>query len=162
MKTLIFPLMMLLSSCGAKTIFIQIQTHTPHCGGARPTPETAKGVTQAADQYRFAIYKDGETKEYKKMTMDADGMWNGRLKPGKYNIFREDKTLTILEIKAKYKLSSSELFSYLGDDCLEKWRAEPDFKLEVVDGTIEYKFVLDIPCYTGMKPCLKYEGPLMQ
>jgi len=162
MKYLILPLLVFLSSCGAKTVFINIQTHTPYCGGAKPTPEIAKGTTVPAERYKFSIFKEGETKAYKEMTMDADGMWSGKLKPGKYTILREDKTLSILEIKAKYKLSSSELYSYLGDACLEKWKLEPDFKLEVVDGTIEYKFTLNLPCFVGMRPCLKYEGPLVQ
>ncbi len=142
----------------AQKTSLTFNTHLPYCGGARPTPEMAKGTTAPAAGQKFALIRVGGTK-VKWITLNDKGQWKGRLKKGTYNIYREEKRMTIVEIKSKHKLSSSELVQYKGDECITEYCNTPDFKMEIT-GNAEFTFTINGKCNIGFRPCLEYVGPL--
>lgn len=163
MKTTLLALAILLASCSVQKATISFSTQYPYCGGAKPTSEMAAGRKEPCSKLKVALVKEGETKVYKWLTLDADGMWIGDLTPGNYLIFQEDKFLTTEELIKKHNLIDSELYRFNGVTCLEKWKKEPDFEI-VFDKSWSNlsEFVFKAKCQVGLRPCIEYIGPKVQ
>jgi hypothetical protein len=163
MKTTLFILTLFLYSCSAQKVNLSFSTQTPYCGGAKPSPEMAAGRKEPCSKLKVALVKEGGTKIYKWLTLDADGMWIGDLTPGNYLIFQEDKFLTTEELIKKHNLIDSELYRFNGITCLEKWKKEADFQFSFDENWSSVsEFIFKAKCQIGLKPCLEYIGPKVQ
>jgi hypothetical protein len=108
MKLIILVFIAVLTSCTAQKISVYVEVHKPYCGGAKPTPEIAKGTRTPFSNQKVAIFNSASNKTkppvfVKFIELDSLGKWNGKLKPGSYDFFRAEKTLSISEIEKKYR-----------------------------------------------------------
>jgi len=138
---------------------IDVLTHIPYCGAARPTAEIGRGKDELTPNY-IIILIERTSKKRIEIKTNAEGSWSGKLKPGVYEAYRLDKTLSNDELKLKYKLEHTENFRYQGDECLDDWKIEPDYVLEVAKNK-KQSFTITIRsyCYRGTRPCIEYTGP---
>lgn len=153
---------MILTSCSSQKVAISVETWKPYCGGAKPTPEIAKGIRTPFSNEKVAVYKmDNETKSFsfiRWIQLDSAGKWIGSLKQGTYEIYRADKMLSIEEIEKKYRQTDNENYAFIGEEKLKTWKATPDFSMEVKHKT-EVKVELKEKCFVGLNPCMEYIGP---
>ncbi len=138
---------------------IDVVTHIPYCGAARPTAEIGRGRDEQTPNYTVILI-ERTTKKRIEIKTNAEGSWSGKLKSGVYEAYRLDKTLSTDELKTKYKLEHTENFRYQGDECLDAWKLEPDYVLEVAKKK-KQSFTITIRsyCYRGTIPCWEYTGP---
>ena len=161
MKALWILGILTLISCSAQKQTLVFFKHTPYCGGAKPTPEMAKGTVVMASKSKFAITKKGEKKVEKWIVTDTSGTWKGKLNAGSYDIYRAEKFLSNQELIAQFKLADSEFYKFNGEKCLETWKSQPDFSFEANNsGSIHIE--LKGKCFVGFSPCLDYIGPKVQ
>ncbi|MFY7942982.1 MAG: hypothetical protein ACOVNZ_00290 [Crocinitomicaceae bacterium] len=163
MRLLIPVLLILLSSCASQKISIFVEVYQPYCGGAKPTPEMARGVRTAYSNEKVAIYRSSSDKSQsqvfvKWILLDSTGKWKGQLKQGNYIVFRSDKILSIEEIQQKYRKPDNEMYAFVGLEYLESWKKTPDFTFEVKDKT-NISITLTEKCFVGLNPCMEYIGP---
>lgn len=158
MKTCLFILLWIPFFSLSQKVKIAVQTHIPYCGGAKPTPEMAKGRDETSVNYTLVLI-ERTTKNKIQITTNEEGNWTGKLKKGVYEAYRLDKTLSNEELKSKYKLENTENFRFLGDECLNEWKLEPDYVLEV-NTKKKQTFTITIRsyCYRGTVPCWEYTG----
>jgi hypothetical protein len=139
-----------------------METWKPYCGGAKPTPEIAKGTSRPFKNEKVILYKmNVDSKSYtieKWITLDSIGKWNGKLKAGSYQVFRGDKLLSIEEIQQKFRKPDSEMYAFVGIEHLKSWKETADFTFEVKDETI-VSITLNEKCFVGLNPCMEYIGP---
>ncbi len=163
MKITLLILVLLLYSCSAQKVSLSFSVQTPYCGGAKPTPEMAAGRKEPCSNVKVALVKEGETKIFKWLTLDADGMWIGNLIPGNYSIFQEDKFLSTDDLIKKHNLIDSDLYRFNGIDCLEKWKKEADFQFVFDENWSSVsEFIFKSKCLVGLRPCVDYIGPKVQ
>ena len=151
-----------LSSCSMRKVSVFVEVYHPYCGGAKPTPEVARGVKTPFKGEKVAVYRmndDLKSSRFNKwIQLDSTGNWNGKLKMGSYNIFRADKMLSVEEIEKKYRKPDNEMYAFVGLEILTAWKATPDFTVEVKENS-EVKIELTEKCFVGLNPCMKYIGP---
>jgi hypothetical protein len=161
MKTFLFLSILVLASCQAQKQTLVFIKRTPYCGGAKPTPEMARGTIEMAKKSKFAITKKGQLKVEKWIVTDSSGTWTGKLEPGSYDVYRADKRLSTQELIIKYDLKDSEFYKFNGEKCLELWKLQSDFTFETSNsGSVHIE--LKGKCYVGFRPCLDYIGPKVQ
>ena len=162
MKPFFYLFLLLLTSCTAQKVSVFMEVYKPYCGGAKPTPEIAKGIRTPFSNEKVAVFKmsdDLKSFEMEKwIQLDSLGNWNGKLKQGTYIVFRSDKMLTIEEIEKKFRKPDSELYAFVGIKQLETWKATADFSFEVKDET-NVSITLSEKCFVGLNPCMEYIGP---
>lgn len=160
MKPFIF--LLLLTSCTAQKVSIFMEVYKPYCGGAKPTPEMAKGIRTPFSNQKAAVFKmsdDLKSFDFEKwIQLDSLGNWIGKLKHGTYNVFRADKMLSIEEIEKKFRKPDDEMYAFVGIKQLESWKATTDFTFEVKDET-NVSITLSEKCFVGLNPCMQYIGP---
>lgn len=161
MKPLWILCILTLISCSAQRQTLVFIKRTPYCGGAKPTPEMAKGTVFMASKSKFAITKKGEKKVEKWIVTDTSGIWTGKLAPGSYEIYRAEKFLSNQVLITQFKLVDSEFYKFNGEKCLETWKSQPDFSFEANNsGSIHIE--LKGKCFVGFSPCIDYIGPKVQ
>lgn len=161
MKTILILGILVLMSCQAQKQTLVFIKHIPYCGGAKPTPEMARGTIEMAKNSMFAITKKGASKVEKWIVTDTSGTWRGKLEPGSYDVFRAEKYLSTQELIIKYELKDSEFYKFNGEKCLELWKSQPDFSFDASkSGSVHIE--LKGKCYVGFRPCLDYIGPKVQ
>jgi hypothetical protein len=162
MKPFFYLFLLLLTSCTAQKVSVFMEVYKPYCGGAKPTPEIAKGIRTPFSNEKVAVFKmsdDLKSFEMEKwIQLDSLGNWTGKLKQGTYIVFRSDKMLSIEEIKQKFQKPDSELYAFVGIKQLETWKATADFSFEVKDET-NVSITLSEKCFVGLNPCMEYIGP---
>jgi hypothetical protein len=162
MKPFFYLFLLLLTSCTAQKVSVFMEVYKPYCGGAKPTPEIAKGIRTPFSNEKVAVFKmsdDLKSFEMEKwIQLDSLGNWTGKLKQGTYIVFRSDKMLSIEEIKQKFQKPDSELYAFVGIKQLETWKATADFTFEVKDET-NVSITLSEKCFVGLNPCMEYIGP---
>lgn len=161
MKTFWFLSLLVFLSCQAQKQTLVFIKHTPYCGGAKPTPEMAKGTVVMASKSKFALTKKGDRKIIKWIVTDTSGTWKGNLKPGSYDIYRAEKFLSNQELMVQFKLVDSEFYKFNGEKCLETWKSQPDFTFEA-NNTGSIHIELKGKCFVGFSPCMDYTGPKVQ
>ena len=162
MKPFFYLLLLLLTSCTAQKVSVFMGVYKPYCGGAKPTPEIAKGIRTPFSNEKVAFFKmsnDLKSFDFEKwIQLDSLGNWNGKLKQGTYIVFRSDKMLTIEEIEKKFRKPDTEMYAFVGIKQLESWKATADFTFEVKDET-NVSITLSEKCFVGLNPCMEYIGP---
>jgi hypothetical protein len=162
MKPFFYLFLLLLTSCTAQKVSVFMEVYKPYCGGAKPTPEIAKGIRTPFSNEKVAVFKmsdDLKSFDFEKwIQLDSLGNWTGKIKQGTYVVFRSDKMLTIEEIKQKFQKPDSELYAFVGIKQLETWKATVDFTFEVKDET-NVSITLSEKCFVGLNPCMEYIGP---
>jgi hypothetical protein len=162
MKPFFYLFLLLLTSCTAQKVSVFMEVYKPYCGGAKPTPEIAKGIRTPFSNEKVAIFKmsdDLKSFEMEKwIQLDSLGNWTGKLKQGTYIVFRSDKMLTIEEIEKKFRKPDTEMYAFVGIKQLETWKATADFTFEVKDET-NISITLSEKCFVGLNPCMEYIGP---
>ncbi len=162
MKPFFYLFLLLLTSCTAQKVSVFMEVYKPYCGGAKPTPEMAKGTRTPFSNEKIAVFKmsdDLKSFEMEKwIQLDSLGNWSGKLKQGNYIVFRSDKMLSIEEIQQKFKKPDSELYAFVGIKQLETWKATADFTFEVKEET-NVSITLSEKCFVGLNPCMEYIGP---
>lgn len=162
MKYLSILMLLILTSCSSQKVALVVETWKPYCGGAKPTPEIAKGTTSAFKNEKVVLYKmNVDSKFYtleKWIKLDSTGKWTGKLKTGSYQVFRGDKMLSIEEIQQKFRKPDTEMYAFVGIEYLKSWKKTADFSFEVKDET-SVSFTLNEKCFVGLNPCMEYIGP---
>ena len=162
MKPFFYLFLLLLTSCTAQKVSVFMEVYKPFCGGAKPTPEIAKGIRTPFSNEKVAFFKmSNNLKSFdfeKWIQLDSLGNWNGKLKQGTYIVFRSDKMLTIEEIEKKFRKPDTEMYAFVGIKQLESWKATADFTFEVKDET-NVSITLSEKCFVGLNPCMEYIGP---
>ena len=162
MKYLSIFMFLVLTSCSSQKVTLVVETWKPYCGGAKPTPEMAKGTKTPFANEKVVLYKmNVDSKSYtleKWITLDSTGKWNGKLKTGSYQVFRGDKMLSIEEIQQKFRKPDSEMYAFVGIEYLKSWKETTDFTFEVKDET-SVSITLNEKCFVGLNPCMDYIGP---
>ena len=138
-----------------------IQTHTPYCGGMKPTPEMEKGVWEPVMNADFYIYQDSmptKKSDFIHIKTDAEGKFSVKLDPGDYHIVQAQKLLSLEEF-IKKNTPSSELYRLAPESCFETWKNSPDFSFSMTTEAKSETFTENHGCFIGANPCLKYVGP---
>jgi hypothetical protein len=158
----------LLYSCGMNKknpvnhlvpIQMQFQVHKPYCGGARPTPEMEKGELIPLSNQIFCM-KLGNNDSYffcELETNDEGFISPIEIKPGTYELYREQKSQSFESFKEYYRTTDT-LFQYIGDKDAKIEFEKPDFILSVEKDST-FNFVVQSKCYVGLNPLIKYIGP---
>ncbi len=162
MKYITIFTLFILTSCSSQKVAVYVETWKPYCGGAKPTPEMAKGIRTPFSNEKVAIYKmSDDLKSFsfnKWIQLDSTGKWNGKLNLGTYEFYRADKVLSIEEIEKKFRQEDNENYAFVGEEKLKTWMATPDFTIEVKENTA-IKIELKEKCFVGLNPCMEYTGP---
>lgn len=163
MKLIILVFIAVLTSCTAQKISVYVEVHKPYCGGAKPTPEIAKGTRTPFSNQKVAIFKSASNKTtppvfVKFIELDSLGKWIGKLKPGSYDFFRAEKTRSISEIEKKHRKPDNEMYAFVGGEKLKIWKETPDFKIEIKENS-DLTITLSERCFVGLNPCMEYIGP---
>jgi hypothetical protein len=162
MKPFFYLFLLLLTSCTAQKVTVAVEVYKPYCGGAKPTPEMAKGTNTPYANEKMVLFKmSDDSKSYtleKWISLDSLGKWDGKLNPGNYRVFRSDKMLSIEEIQQKFRKPESEMYAFVGVEMLKSWKATADFTFEVKEKT-NVSITLSENCFVGLNPCMVYIGP---
>jgi hypothetical protein len=163
MKYIIVFTLFILTSCSSQKVTLYVETWKPYCGGAKPTPEMAKGTRIPFSNQKVALYQSSKDKSnlrvfVKWIELDSLGSWKGQLKPGNYELFRSDKTLSLDELEKKYRKPDNEMYAFVGEEKLKMWKETTDFIIEVKENT-SAKVELKEKCFVGLNPCMEYIGP---
>ena len=162
MKFLSILMLLVLTSCSSQKVALVVETWKPYCGGAKPTPEMAKGTNTPYANEKMVLFKmSDDSKSYtleKWISLDSLGKWDGKLNPGNYRVFRSDKMLSIEEIQQKFRKPESEMYAFVGVEMLKSWKATADFTFEVKEKT-NVSITLSENCFVGLNPCMVYIGP---
>lgn len=170
MKTIIISLLAALAvaSCGLSnkkdkigvhnvTAKLLFETHTPYCGGARPTPKMAQGSRSPISNQHYYFELEGHEKI--KASTDENGKLSIDLQKGDYLIYSSDKVeLSYTEFYNKFK-SKSKFEIEKEEQCFKDWYAGADFKLNIQSDTVAV-FTVKKRCYVGNNKCINYEGPI--
>jgi len=160
---LVLTLIAIIYGCSSQRQTLVFIRHTPYCGGAKPTPEMARGSVVMASKAKFALTKKGERKVEKWIVTDTSGTWTGKLNEGNYDVYRADKFLSNEELMLQINIGviANENFRFNGEKCLELWKKEPDYSFTVSNsGSIHVE--LKGKCFVGFTPCIEYVGPKVQ
>ena len=108
MKLFNLLFLVLLTSCAAQKVAVHVEVFKPYCGGAKPTPEMARGERTPYSNQKIAVFRRSIDKDsapilVKWIDLDSLGKWIGPLKPGTYDLYRSDKILSMEEIEQKYR-----------------------------------------------------------
>lgn len=169
LQTILLIIGLAVSSCGVirteqnnKTVQLVIQTHTPYCGGAYPTPEMAKGSYTPQSGQRYVLLKgtaySSSSTIIQAIQLNEQGAVNLALPAGDYLLVHPDKQLTFDAFLKKYQPANANSTNSQGKECYEKWYTSPDFTFHVSSDTT-LQFTQRSSCYTGTNPCLIYTGP---
>jgi hypothetical protein len=163
MKPFIFTLILFLFSCSTQKVSVLVEVYKPYCGGAKPTPEMAKGSKIPFSNEKIAVYIKNSDETLtpvflKWIVLDSFGKWKGSLKSGSYNLFRFEKTLSFTELEKKYRAPDNEMYGFVGEEKIIQWKETPDYTLEVSKETI-VTITLSEKCFVGLNPCMEYIGP---
>ncbi len=137
-----------------------INIRKPYCGGAPPPHEEEFGIFYpfANTEFYLVFENDSSRKAQYKIVTDERGCFEIYIKPGTYSLFSKQKMLPFEEFyEINKEVSNSNLMSW-GKSCYKKWYNTPDFVFTASRDTflfVEY----GESCYTGMNPCLIYNGP---
>ena len=160
---LLLTLITFIYGCSSQRQTLVFIKHTPYCGGARPTPEMARGTTVMAAKSKFALTKKGEKTVEKWITTDTSGTWAGKLNAGNYDVYRADKFLNneVLKLQMNSFIIDTTNYRFVGEKCLDLWKKEPDYSFTVANsGSIHIE--LKGKCFVGFTPCIEYIGPKVQ
>jgi hypothetical protein len=160
---LLLTLITFIYGCSSQRQTLVFIKHTPYCGGARPTPEMARGTTVMAAKSKFALTKKGEKTVEKWITTDTSGTWAGKLNAGNYDVYRADKFLNseVLKVQMNSFIIDTTNYRFVGEKCIELWKNEPDYSFTVSNsGSIHIE--LKGKCFVGFTPCIEYIGPKVQ
>lgn len=163
MKLFNLLFLVLLTSCTAQKVAVHVEVFKPYCGGAKPTPEMARGERTPYSNQKIAVFRRSIDKDsapilVKWIDLDSLGKWIGPLKPGTYDLYRSDKILSIEEIEQKYRKQDNEIYAFVGEEKLRIWKSTPDFTMEVKEKST-VKIELTEKCFVGLNPCMEYIGP---
>lgn len=156
----LFPLS-LLFSCN-ENVVIQGYYHWPYCGGKIPDSSEIGGRYEALAHHSFQLQH--EKQPYKRITLNAQGIWQGRLAHTKCSLLDEDKLLSYEDLKRKYPLPEfnghveQSPYRYLDEKAWEQWRAQVDFEAVIIDRDTLH-FVVHRSCFVGTNPIIEYVGP---
>ena len=169
LQTILLFFSLVVSSCAVirtdqknKSVQLVIQTHTPYCGGAYPTPEMAKGSYTPQSGQRYVLLKgstySSSSTIIQTIQLDGQGAVNMALPAGDYSLVHPDKQLTFNAFLKKYQPANANEKNSQGKECYEKWYTSPDFTFHVSSDTT-LQFTQRSSCFTGTNPCLIYTGP---
>lgn len=169
--TFFFGLFILLNACAnskknshepqLKKISIHAMVHKPYCGGAKPTPEIAKGTDEALANAEFIVFK-GESMEdgaaaVLKFKTNADGKADFQLENGSYCVYATEKMMSIEALKTKFNFNDPRNYVFREDKCFIMWKKTPDFRFQLVNDTL-IRHLQNAKCWTGTIPCVTYVG----
>ena len=144
------------------SVQLAVQTHTPYCGGAYPTPEMAKGSYGPQSNQKYLLIKGSSYSSnadvYQSIQLDGQGAAQLSLPVGDYLLVHPDKKLSYDAFLKKHQPSHPNEKNSRGDACFEKWYNSPDFIFHVASDTT-FSFTQSASCFTGTNPCLIYTGP---
>jgi hypothetical protein len=168
MKVIFYLFMLTIVSCASlkkqePTHSGVVIIHQPYCGGARPTPEIAKGTTSPYKNATFLIktkMSNDDKHLVEKIKTDEIGAFKTNLKSGNYIVIHEDKTLSFEDYVKKYNTPSNNQ-SYVGDKDAKIQYEAPDIELVVVENQ-KIELIYNAVCFIGINRLLKYTGKLPQ
>lgn len=138
-----------------------IQTHSPYCGGARPTPEVENGFNEPVRNADFYIYtgeRPSNVKDMTKVTTDEEGKFSVALPNGVYSMIQASKLLPLDEF-IELKQIKGENYINGDTECFQNWKNGIDFSFNVESSDCSPLFTEMKRCFTGANPCLEYTGP---
>ena len=143
------------------TIAGTVRVHKPYCGGVYPTPEQEMG-TFVPMQAEFHLVTESDTSRTSVMSFSADknGHFEIKIEKGKYFIFTTNKMMPLKQF-LHVNVSNDRYVYTLGEECLTKWYNTPDYILDTEKET-HIDIIFYSACFTGINPCLNYNGPLPQ
>jgi hypothetical protein len=169
--TFFFGLFLMLIGCASsrkspletplKKISLHALVHKPYCGGAKPTPEIAKGTDETLANADFVVFKgtsmeDGATAILKFKT-NAEGKANFQLEQGTYCVYATEKMMSIEALKTKFNFNDPRNYVFRDDKCFAMWKKTPDLAFQVINDTL-IRFIQNAKCWTGTVPCVDYIG----
>lgn len=169
LQTILLFIGLAVSSCGVirteqtnNSVQLVIQTHTPYCGGAYPTPDLVNGSYTPQSGQRYVLLNgtaySSSSSIIQTIQLDDQGAVNLSLPVGDYLLVHPDKQLTFDAFLKKYQPENANSTNSQGKECYEKWYATPDFTFRVASDTT-LQFTQRSSCFTGTNPCLIYTGP---
>ncbi|MFN5417470.1 MAG: hypothetical protein ACK5B9_10465 [Flavobacteriia bacterium] len=140
----------------------KIEIHKPYCGGAKPTPEIAKGefepYANATFYVKTQMNNDKKLETVLKFKTDSKGNYKFKIKKGTYVVVHEDKMLSFEQYKEKYSKPVDQLLEYVGDKEAKEHYERLDFSIDV-QGKKDFSYTYQTKCFCGMNPLMKYIGP---
>ncbi len=136
-----------------------VQIHFPYCGGASPPPELEQGrfSPTANSSFFIVIKEDSSRTPVDSFITDKKGYFEIKLIPDEYSIFSADKMRPFSDF-IENKGGDGNYILSRGTDCLKEWYNTPDYALNAKQDTM-INIIFYSRCYTGINPCLIYNGP---
>ncbi len=168
---LLFGLILAASSCGSsskktnesplKKVRILALVHKPYCGGAKPTPEIAKGLDEALANTSFTVYKGSDlgngTEAVLKFNTDEQGEVSFELEKGTYAVYANEKLMSTEALKAKFDFKDPRNYVFRDDKCFAMWKKTPNFTFQLTSDTL-IRYMQNAKCWIGTVPCVDYVG----
>jgi hypothetical protein len=166
------------SSATSETeVKVKMLIFEPYCKGAAPEPgsEYQSYVPDRNNRYFIRIFKNNnrlvdETSDsipgFFSQT-DDEGFLHLRLQPGTYGIQLGIKGKPFSEFYRQFNIGSEgDQIKHMGKDCYLNWWKTCEAVFEISSGKHEKQFIWLPPvliskqCFTGVNPCMIYDGPM--
>lgn len=168
---LVIVSLLIISSCGfvskkesnpnIKNVSIHGTVHKPYCGGAKPSPDVAKGYYETMKFEKFMLLQGTDFKEgmkiMKEIEFDEGGNIQLNLEKGDYMLMAADKFLSLEEF-IKANGAANENYQLKDNSCFLEWKNSVDFSFTIEGDTI-MEMRKRAKCWVGINPCLNYIGP---
>lgn len=142
-------------SCSSNThsVILNSQLYHPYCGGAEPSPEQMKGYhTPNNIDIIVAGIKDS-------ILLSIKGTTKVKLQSGTYRWYQGEKQKETQEILTSLKNDLGSNYIIQGQSCIDEWKNNPDGTFSISEKTDTIYLTLRYNCYTGLFPCVNYNGP---
>lgn len=140
---------------------ITITHYFPYCGGPVPSQEMLDNQTQLQANTEFILIHKKTGRESKVQT-DSLGVLNLNLPIGQYAIKELYKDCTFETFLKKYHQPSQGNYTPSPEEgCYKKWWKSylGEFTVSSSNTTYNFNFGSRAACFTGLNPCIYYNGP---
>lgn len=147
---------------GLNAIQLHGTIHIPYCGGAKPSPDVAKGYYESMKFEKFRLLKGTDFLKnpelIQEVNLDEAGNVLLNLPAGDYLLVREDKFLSLSDFISKNGPSQPIHYLIKEDECFDNWKKTADLQFKVQGDTI-IELRKKAQCWIGTNPCIEYIGP---
>ena len=140
---------------------ITISYYSPYCGGAAPTPEILEQQNMLQSNSSFLLV-DLKTDSIKTVQTNEVGILYLNLKEGHYGIRKHFKNCSFEDFqKQNPEPTGSYYVADQSDNCyLNWWKSNLlEFAIEKEDSVHTFSAQIREACFTGINPCIMYNGP---
>lgn len=139
---------------------IELTNYYPYCGAASPSEDQLNNYSLCANTTFLLTNKQTGTQN--KVTTNDEGFLLLNLPKGEYGLKETYKDCSFDEFVTKMRTFEGNYYFDAGLDCYKTWWASNFLEFSIDESTlsIDKQFVFSEACFTGINPCVIYNGPM--